>query len=264
MPDGSDMLTRLRGQRGRPRATVPAGSRVYAIGDIHGHEPLLRMLHARIAIDMAAYPERRKVLVYLGDYVDRGPQSRATIDLVLDADLPADETIHLLGNHEQTMLDFMVDPEGNRGWLSYGGIETLASYGIFLDTMAHGAGIGLDRVAGRLSAALPARHRRFLEGLASSHVEGDYLFVHAGVRPGVPLDAQDREDLMWIRDEFLESGLDHGKVVVHGHSIRREPEIRSNRIGIDTGAFASGRLTALVLDGDQMQFLQTDGWPAER
>ena len=254
------MLTRLRGQRGRPGAAIPPGTRVYAVGDVHGHADLLNELHGLLRDDMATSDAPRKVLVYLGDYVDRGPCSRETLDLILDADLSVAETVCLAGNHEQTMLDFIAAPDTALNWLDYGGIETLESYDIDVDRRALATGFGIERLAARLDAALPARHRRFLETLPVSHTVGDYLFVHAGIRPGVPLGQQERDDLMWIRDEFLDSGVDHGKVVVHGHSIRREPEVRSNRIGIDTGAFSTGRLTALVLEGETMQFIQTRGW----
>lgn len=259
MPDGSDILTRLRSQHSRPRASAPPGARIYAIGDIHGHVDLLADLHRRIVDDMVASPAARKVVVYLGDYVDRGPSVRDTIDRILDADLPASDTVCLLGNHEEAMLDFIASPEEAQRWLSYGGIETMASYGVRIDSEVL-AGLGVERTAARFAAAMPARHHRFFEALAPTHVEGDYFFVHAGVRPGVPLDRQERDDLLWIRDEFLESGADHGKVVVHGHSIRRAPEIRANRIGVDTGAFATGCLTCVVLEGDGMKFIQTAAW----
>jgi len=236
------------------RARAPAGSRVYAIGDIHGRADLLAALHRMIRDDAAGRPVSRRVAVYVGDYIDRGPDSRAVIDLLLDAPLAGFESVHLLGNHEAFLLDFLDDAAIGPDWLFNGGAETLASYGV---ESPWPFGDPLDRMQTEFRRRLPARHLTFLRGLRLSHVEGDYLFVHAGVRPGVPLDRQARDDLLWIRDEFLDSGTDLGKVVVHGHSIAHEPEQRANRIGIDTGAYMTGRLTCLVLEGADRRFLAT-------
>lgn len=235
---------------------IQPGTRVYAIGDIHGRLDLLLKLEAMIRDDLAKARPARSVAVYLGDYVDRGPESRAVIDHLLDRPLPVDEVVHLLGNHEDAMRRFLDDLWIGQSWVGFGGRETLASYGVAPDrglpTMRwmKEAQIAFDR-------ALPARHRSFLDDLRLWHVEGGYLFVHAGIRPGVPIERQDREHLIWIRQEFLDSKANHGRVVVHGHSIRDEPEIRPNRIGIDTGACFSGRLTALVLERDERHFLST-------
>ena len=166
-------------------------------------------------------------------------------------------SIHLAGNHERTLLEFLDDISVGAGWLRYGGRETLFSYGIEWDRDLASAEVCLERIRLELRQKLPERHRRFLAGLPLMHEEGDYLFVHAGIRPGVPLDRQEPDDLLWIRDEFLSSAADHGKVVVHGHSISEQPELRPNRVGIDTGAFATGRLTCLVLEGNQQSFLAT-------
>ena len=235
-------------------ARVPEGSRVYAIGDIHGCVDKLEALHHLIAWDTKDAPPRR-VLVYLGDLVDRGPDPRGAIDLLLEAPLEGFERVVLLGNHEAFMLRFLRDPEAGPLWLANGGAATCRSYGADPDASPGGA----DRMAwlrGELVSRLPAEHRAFLEGLARSHVEGGYLFVHAGIRPEVPLDRQDPEDLLWIREPFLGSDLDHGKVVVHGHTPTDRPVVRANRIGIDTGACYGGRLTALVLEGDRRRFLE--------
>jgi len=241
-----------------PVAAVPAGTRVYAIGDIHGRLDLLRDLHARIRDDAREYPAPRRVLIYVGDYIDRGYESRQTVDYLLGRPLPEFETVHLMGNHERTLLDFLDDASLGPGWLRYGGRETLFSYGIEWDRDLVSGEECLLRIQKELREKLPAAHRQFFSGLKLTHVEGDYLFVHAGVRPGIPVERQTQDDLLWIRDEFLDSDADHGKVVVHGHSITDTPELLPNRIGIDTGAFATGRLTCLVLEGNRQSFISTE------
>lgn len=239
-----------------PPSAAPAGSRLYAVGDIHGRADLLETLLQQIAGDGARHPEAAKRLIYLGDYVDRGPASSAVIDMVLNDGPPGFEVVPLMGNHEEMMLRFQEDLAVGRTWMMNGGDATLRSYGIEPPSMF--AGTALFRHAQQQFAErLPAGHKTFLETLAVSHTEGDYLFVHAGVRAGVALDKQRTEDLLWIRDEFLESNRDFGKVVVHGHSISFDPELRPNRIGIDTGAYKSSQLTCLVLEGMSRQFLFT-------
>lgn len=253
------MLRRLFGgaSRGAPEAAVPADTVVYAIGDIHGRADLLDTLHDKIAADASGRAESRRVLVYLGDYVDRGLESRAVLDRLIAPPDDGLERICLKGNHEDAMLRFLDDPDIGASWLGFGGDATLYSYGV--DTFGElPEGVErLEHVRRQLVARLPDGHRRFLETLALSHEEGGYFFVHAGVRPDVPIGAQAAEDLMWIRDEFLYSRKDFGKVVVHGHSIQPEPVIQANRIGIDTGAFATGMLTALILTGTERSFLRT-------
>jgi len=245
---------RIRDETRAPK--VPANTRVYAVGDIHGRADLLRNLHRQIAKDATRAPEDEKLVVYLGDYIDRGLDSRGVIDLLIDKPPEGVAPIHLKGNHEATLLRFLDDPSVGEAWLAYGGAETLYSYGVARATFASDRR-AIEAARHRLVETFPDRHRAFLEGLKATHRLGDYLFVHAGIRPGVPLDEQDEDDLLWIREEFLRSTADHGCVVVHGHSIRREVEFRSNRIGIDTGAFATGVLTALVLAGDRRALLQT-------
>jgi serine/threonine protein phosphatase 1 len=231
---------------------APADSRIYAIGDIHGRLDLLIRLHEKIAADARRTRARRHVVVYLGDYVDRGPDSKGVVEHLSQGGLAGFERVHLKGNHEDLMLRFLMGEPVARVWFMNGGMQTLRSYGVT------GLVEDLPAIArAALTKGVPERHRQFLDGLALSHVEGDYLFVHAGVRPGIPLGRQDAADLMWIREEFLDSGADHGKVVVHGHTIMPKPDIRANRIGIDTGAFMTGRLTALVLEGDESSLLAT-------
>ncbi len=253
------MLRRLFASRAQPverTASVPAGSRVYAIGDIHGRADLLEALHAQIAADAAGAAAGRRVVIYLGDYVDRGLQSREVIDLLLDAPLAGFESVHLKGNHEDFMLRFLDAPKAGPGWFMNGGGATLYSYGVRM--LERGVDLTrFDQLRGQLIANLPERHRAFLAALKLWHVEGGYFFVHAGVRPGVPLEAQRDEDTLWIRERFLDDDRDHGKIVVHGHTITGEPDVRANRIGIDTGAYATGVLTSLVLEGSERRFLKT-------
>ncbi len=233
---------------------VPAGTRVYAIGDIHGYDDLLSQLQERIVADAASAPSR-KAVIYLGDYVDRGPHGDRVLDRLIDRPLPGFESVFLMGNHEATMLGFVEDPLSYEHWLVNGGDTTLAAYGV--DWPA--GGTDLEELARQARKRIPRRHLDFLRGLSFSHEEGDYFFVHAGIRPGVPLDRQSPDDMMWIRDRFLLSDLDHGKVVVHGHTPVSEPEFRANRIGVDTGVYMSGVLTCLVLEGEEQRIIQARG-----
>ncbi len=235
-------------------AVVPPGTRVYAVGDVHGEARALSQLLGRIREDAGDADEMRRVLVLLGDYVDRGADSHGVIDLLLNAPAPGFETRFLRGNHDAWLLAFLDNPAVGVEWLNAGGGATLLSYGVSAPpgprTPARMASLRDD-----FERLLPPRHRRFLEGLLPYHIEGGYAFVHAGVRPGVPIDRQREADLLWGREEFLSSRHDHGTVVVHGHFVVDEPEVRPNRIGIDTGAFATGRLTCLVLEGTARRFL---------
>jgi serine/threonine protein phosphatase 1 len=240
-----------------PSPTVPSGSRLYAVGDIHGRLDLLTRLHALIAADAETSTAQRRVLVYVGDYVDRGPDSAGVIDLLLDRPLPGFEIVHLLGNHEETMLRFPVDITVGPTWLYYGGVETLLSYGVDVRSNAWRDERELCRLQAEVRRCVPRRHVEFMRAMPLFHVEGDYLFVHAGIRPGVPLEQQEADDLLWIRGDFLRSRVDHGKIVVHGHTITEMPDAQPNRIGIDTGAFYSNRLTCLVLEGPGRWYLQT-------
>jgi serine/threonine protein phosphatase 1 len=246
----------MRQAEPRP-ASTPAGTRIYAIGDIHGRLDLLTGLHGLIAEHAARSPAARRLLVYVGDYIDRGPDSAGVLDLLLDHPLAGFETVHLLGNHEDSMLQFTEDLSIGPAWFNYGGLDTLRSYGVEIRFDPGRDAQELRRLQIECRRRVPRRHVEFLRKLPLMHVEGEYAFAHAGIRPGVAIDRQVRDDVLWIRDEFLHSTADHGKVVVHGHTISFEPEERSNRIGIDTGAFWSDRLTCLVLDGTERAFLQT-------
>ncbi|MEE8334666.1 MAG: metallophosphoesterase family protein [Alphaproteobacteria bacterium] len=236
-------------------ARAPEGSRLYAVGDIHGRVDLLRGLHDRIRDDADGYAGRR-ALIYLGDYVDRGDGSRQVIELLLDDPLDGFEIILLMGNHEEMMSSFLEDASIGQAWLINGGDTTLLSYGV--DAPADLIGEQRIRVLQQaFNEALPTRHRGFLRALSEQHTEGDYLFAHAGVRPGVAPDQQDRQDLLWIREPFLSSRADHGHCVVHGHTTVKEPEFHANRIAIDTGAYYSDTLTCLVLEDVEQRVIQT-------
>ncbi len=252
------MFAKLFGRSDGPvrRAEAPVGTRLYVVGDIHGRADLLDRMHQLILDDAAGAAAARKVVIYLGDYVDRGLESRQVIERLI-GDAPAGfERVRLRGNHEELMLRFLDDPETGPEWFFNGGDATLFSYGVKPNNPLV-SGMAAAALRHQLVARLPEPHLALLRSLGLYHVERDYLFVHAGIRPGVPIEDQLELDLTWIRDDFLDSRADHGKVVVHGHTITGEPEFRANRIGIDTGAFLSGRLTCLVLDGATRRILQT-------
>ena len=224
------------------------GRLIYAIGDVHGRLDLLRRLIADIVANAAmAGKAGRPLIVFLGDYVDRGPQSRGVIDQIVQLSKSSEFEIRcLMGNHEQAMLWFLDDAKAGRGWAMHGGSETLASYGVappgpYADDAAWEAA----RLA--LRDALPEEHLYFLCGLELYLEVGGYVFVHAGVRPGVPLHKQSERDLLWIRDDFLNAASTGDKVVVHGHTPAAEPVFCAGRIGVDTGAYATGQLCAVRL-----------------
>ena len=225
---------------------LPPGRRVYAIGDIHGCAEQLASLHARIADDLARRPVASALLLHVGDYVDRGVDTRGVIArLAAGSPVPGTGMVNLMGNHENTMIEAL---NGERAaatdWLFTGGRPSLKSYGADPDS---------PRETWR--AHVPDSHLRFLRELKLMHREGGYAFVHGGVRPGVPLEQQARDDLLRMRQPFLYSEMNFGAVVVHGHSPVKAPVIRHNRIAIDTGAVFGGDMTCLVLEGDQLGFL---------
>ena len=240
---------------GAGAARLPDDVSIIAFGDVHGCFDKLEPLLERIAARAAASPQRRHIAVSVGDLVDRGPDSALVVDR-LAGGLPGCELVVLRGNHEAMMLDFLRSGEGAENWLRNGGLHTLASYGVDLATMA-AEGVGADGLRRAFLERLPARHLSFLLASPLSFACGDYFFVHAGVKPGVPLHAQSPDDLRWIRAEFLDHRDGHEKMIVHGHNISENVDERSNRIGIDTGAYRSGRLTAIGLQGTARWFLQT-------
>lgn len=239
--------------RKREAWSVPEGQRVYAIGDIHGCRNQLAELTEVILRDSESGPKEQKI-IYLGDYVDRGPDSHGVIEDVLNPD-PKFEVRYLRGNHDQIMLDFLTDSSIYSTWERLGAQETLLSYGVTPPQTFEPD--EMERTRELFIDALPRRHRIFFENLLSFTEVGHYYFAHAGVRPGVRLEDQEPDDLLWIREPFLSSKADFGKVVVHGHTPRARPIERRNRIGIDTGAYMSGCLTAVVLEGPDVRFIQS-------
>jgi serine/threonine protein phosphatase 1 len=235
---------------------IPDGLRVYAVGDIHGRLDLLDDLLQRIATDESGRGDGLEThYIFLGDLIDRGPDSRGVVERLLDLSKTVAHVRFLMGNHEQVFLRAL---EGDKRSLRFldriGGRETLNSYGVTEEDYKM---LGFEELATLAAERVPAEHVAFLSGFENMIMLGDYLFVHAGIRPGVCLEEQEHSDLYWIRDEFLSHKDSFGPIVVHGHSITSEIDLRANRIGIDTGAFASGRLTAIGLEGGERWFLST-------
>lgn len=231
----------------KPR--IPDDTRIYAIGDVHGRADSLAEMFSAIDASLVSHPIKTAVQVLLGDYIDRGPNSREVIDALI-ARAQRHKMVYLKGNHEDFAVRFLTDPSVLSAWKRVGGMNTLLSYGLKPSTRSDPA--EQRKIAEAFAAALPESHRQFLQNLRLSFTSGDFFFTHAGVRPGVPLIGQSEDDLLWIRDEFLLHEEDFGKIIVHGHTAVKEADVRPNRINIDTGAFATGRLTCLVLQGDWM------------
>jgi serine/threonine protein phosphatase 1 len=232
-------------------ASTPPDTRIYAVGDIHGRADLLTEVIERIERDLERRPVGRSVEIYLGDYIDRGPDSKDVIDL-LAVRLVQGRAVCLRGNHEDMMERFLHDPHHLEAWLRLGGLQTLASYGV---VQRSGHAEGEEILHQRFRKAFPRAHELFLKCLKPWCACGDFLFVHAGIRPGVPLEQQTLGDLLWIRDEFLSSQHDHGKLIVHGHTPVPHPDIHANRINIDTGACWSSTLTCLAIEGTSLLFI---------
>lgn len=238
---------------GDPR--VPDGRRLYAIGDVHGRDDLLRDLLGQIEADNAARPAATTTVVFLGDLIDRGPGSREVIERVIDYRPAGISSVYLAGNHEDVFCRILAGDHGLiANWLQFGGAACAQSYGLDPDRLR---GLPAPRAAAEIRASVPRAHRTFLEDLDDSLRAGDYLFVHAGIRPHVPLSEQRAEDLRWIRRPFLDFDGRHEAFVVHGHTISEDIDEAAGRIGIDTGAYASGTLTALGLEGVERWVLQT-------
>lgn len=232
-----------------------AGARAYAIGDIHGCLDLLEALLARIEQDCAARPPKRTWIVFLGDLIDRGPDSARVVERLLHYRPDFATPVFLAGNHEEVLLRTLGgEPEILADWLKFGGAECVASYGLDADALKR---LDPAEAAARVRERIPPAHLEFVGGFADTFRFGDYLFVHAGIRPGVELEQQDQFDLRWIREPFLSDEEEHGVVVVHGHTIAGRVEERPNRIGLDTGAYQSGVLTAMGVEDDERWFLST-------
>ena len=229
-----------------PEARGPDNTLVYAIGDVHGRLDLLAEMHAKIAAEIMRLRPADWRIVHLGDYVDRGPDSSGVLEFLVRQTAADGRVVSLAGNHDIGLFAL------------YGGVQTAASYGIALDRADLR---GFPAGCRALAAAVPASHTDFLRGLKFSVTLGDFFFCHAGIRPGVTLEAQDPQDLIWIRGDFHRHQELHPKVVVHGHTPVAEPEICANRVNVDTGAFASGRLTALVVDRQEKRLLTVKAEP---
>lgn len=240
----------LHSRRTRPR--IPNGMRLYVIGDVHGRDDLLEPLLQRIDADVQTTPCNRPVEIFLGDYIDRGPASRQVIDRLIKR-RAVRETVCLKGNHETYITAFLDNPTLLSDWGRIGGFETLLSYGLSPSIKMQPS--EQTELARALNQELPDSHRVFLRNLTPLYFCGDFSFVHAGVRPGIPLEWQNENDLLFIRDDFLFCEEDFGRIVVHGHTPVAQPDIRHNRINIDTGAYATGRLTCLVLQDESVSLL---------
>jgi serine/threonine protein phosphatase 1 len=231
------------------------GHRAYVVGDIHGHLDLLDRLLTKIHRDLDDRPARKTLLVFVGDLIDRGPSSAQVIERLRTYRWPGVQPIFLLGNHEEVLLRILGgDTSPIASWLKFGGAQCIASYGADPEELARSSDAAVLNTVRR---AIPKAHVEFLKSFADTCRFGDYLFVHAGIRPGVELDLQSQSDLRWIRAPFLSDDSDHGFVVVHGHTITKGVDECANRIGIDTGAYRTGVLTAIAIEGEKRWFLDT-------
>jgi serine/threonine protein phosphatase 1 len=254
------VLGRFFRPSGKRARRGPASLRAYGIGDVHGRLDLLRDLLARIARDDAERPPAKTFIVLLGDLVDRGPDSKGVIDYLLAHREDSARMVFIKGNHEEMFLRVLEGEEAVvNDWLAYGGYECAESYGVSQGSTLNSTPA---EIIERLRAAVPASHRKLLAEMADTFRFGDYLFVHAGIRPGVPVDEQNGKDLRWIREGFLDDRTDHGLVVIHGHTIVDGPEEHPHRIALDTGAYKSGVLTAIGLEGSRRWFVEAREDPA--
>lgn len=233
--------------------STDAGERIYAVGDVHGRFDLLQRMIEKIGDHSNALPPAKSLhILFLGDLIDRGPQSAQILHFLFELQRQSNRIIVLQGNHEEVLLQSL---DGNvevlNAWLRFGGLETLRSFGL----SAPAEGEDLRSYLRNVRATIPSQWVEWLRRLPLTARSGDYFFCHAGIRPGVGLRRQDREDLLWIREEFLSDRRDHGAVIVHGHSIEAAVQFRDNRIGIDTGAYRTGVLTALYLEGEKQELL---------
>jgi serine/threonine protein phosphatase 1 len=236
--------------------SVPPGYRVYAIGDVHGRLDLLDDALARIEADNDARSPAQVVIVFLGDLIDRGPSSAQVLERARTYRRPGFRTVFISGNHEEVLLRLLRgESKFLQDWLRFGGAECARSYGISSTALKR---TDPDRAVEVLREKIPKQDQEFLETFVDTFRIGSYLFVHAGVRPGVPLPEQKQSDLRWIRQPFLDNDDDHGFIVVHGHTIAEQIDVRGNRIGLDTGAYRTGVLTTMGLEGRERWFLQTE------
>lgn len=226
---------------------LESGRRLYAVGDIHGRLDLTQAVIARILADLRDY-EGQATVVFLGDYVDRGPQSKQVVDFFLSKPLGAVETVYLQGNHEQTLLQFLYGADvGNAlDWFRFGGLATLQSYGVSIKGIPTAKDV--EAIRKDFAEKCPYEHKLFYQSLSLSYSAAQYFFVHAGIKPKRPLDKQTEADMLWIRDEFINSERDHGKIIVHGHTVTETAVFKPNRIGLDTGAYSTGNLSCACFE----------------
>jgi serine/threonine protein phosphatase 1 len=245
-----------RGQSSNDVSYSPelAGLRLVAVGDIHGRTDLLAELHGRLDLETRKSGRPAPIEIYLGDYIDRGPHSRQVVDALI-ARQRQRHIICLMGNHERMLLRALSEPGAVMEWLHYGGEDTLRSYGLGAGDLRGAAERDPSLVCRVMRELIPREHVVFLSRLALRFPIGGFLFVHAGIRPGVPLRDQREQDLLWIREGFIDSTADHGFVVVHGHTPVRAPEFLRNRINLDTGAVYTGQLTGLLISDDELSFV---------
>ena len=241
---------------------IPDGHRVYAVGDVHGHDDLLGELLGKIEADIADRPASEVTIVFLGDLIDRGPQSAAVVERLRTYRPLGVRVEFLAGNHEEVLLRIL-NGEGDliADWLRFGGTQCVRSYGLSSSALS---GMPTDKAVTAIQSAIPHEHQAFLASFADTFRAGDYLFVHAGIRPGVPLGEQVQADLRWIRGPFLDHPARHEVMVVHGHTVRTEVEETPGRIGIDTGAYVHGVLTAIGLERERRWYLHAERQPSAK
>lgn len=251
------MIWRRRFSRTAAEPTGPRGHRAYVVGDVHGRLDLLDQILEKIEADHRARPPAKTTIVFLGDLIDRGPQSAQVVERLRLYQPAFAQRLFLMGNHEEVLLRIL-DGEAELivDWLRFGGAECAQSYGLDPKELRTAS---QTKAAELLERAIPREHRNFLASFVDTAAFGQYLFVHAGVRPGVPLDSQVPHDLRWIRSPFLDDERDHGSVVVHGHTISEVIDFKTNRIGLDTGAYRTGTLSALGIEESETWVLQTRG-----
>lgn len=235
---------------------APENTVIYAIGDVHGRLDLLDLLHEKIKKDAERKSADNKIVIYLGDYIDRGRESKGVIDRLINNPLSNFDKIYLKGNHEIGFQAFMNRENQADAWLLWGGDATLCSYQVDVRG-TKGQKVSPDKMAEQLRKNLPQSHEKFYKSLKLCHILGDYIFVHAGLRPKVDFNQQSEKDITTIREEFIFSRYDFGKKIVFGHSVFSEPLNTANKLGIDTGAYASGVLTCAVLESKNIEFITT-------